>query len=167
MPCAPALTRGGGAPSESLANLCQALVGGGQTGDTVWSEAPRSFRSGRGRKQEHQPRDWSGRTLKGGAESWVPRGPPRTTGRTTGRASDGVPRWTRTSKGGISGRAAGSQGDRGRGVELRRWAETTSLSPQLTASTQPQPSLPFSRKPSLTPRLEQAACTPLLTPGDS
>lgn len=97
----------------------------------------------------------------------MPRGPPRTTGRTTGRASDGVTRWTRTSKGGISGRAAGSQGDRGRGVGLGRWAETTSLSPQLTASTQPQPSLPSSSKPSLTPRLEQAACTPPLTPGDS
>lgn len=50
---------------------------------------------------------------------------------------------------------------------LGRWAETTSLSPQLTASTQPQPSLPSSSKPSLTPRLEQAACTPPLTPGDS
>lgn len=163
MPCAPAPTKGARAPSESLTNICQALVGGGQTGDTVWSEAPRSFRSGSGRKQEHQPGGWRGRTLKGGAESWVPRGPPRTTGRATG----GVTRWTWTSKVGISGRAARSQGGRGRGVGLGRWAETTSLSPQLTASTQPQPSLPSSRKPSLTPRLEQASCTPPPTPEDS
>lgn len=142
-------------------------TGRGQAGDTVWSEAPRSFRPGGGRKQEHQPRGWSGRPLKGGVEGWVPRGPPRTKARATGRATGGVPRWTRTSKGGISGSAARSQGGRGRGVGLGHCAETASLSPQLTASTQPQPSLPSSRKPSLTPRLEQAACTPPPTPGDS
>lgn len=158
---------GGGAPSESLANLCQALVGRGQAGDTVWSEALRSFRSGGGRKQEHQPRGWSGRPLKGGAEGWVPRGPPRTTARAMGGAMGGVPRWTRTSKGGTSGSAVRSQGGRGRGVELGHCAETASLRPQLTASSQPQPSLPSSRKPSLIPSLEQAACTPPPAPGDS
>ena len=170
MPWAPAPPRGRGPVRESgqpLPGTCGRGTGRGQAGDTVWSEAPRSFRSGGGRKQEHQPHGWSGRPLKGGAEGWVPRGPPKTTARAMVRAMGGVPRWTRTSKGGTSGSAARSQGGRGRGVGLGHCAETASLRPQLTASSQPQPSLLSSRKPSLTPSLEQAACTPPPIPGDS